>query len=177
MVSEKIRLRALEPEDLELLYNWENDVSIWKISNTYSPFSKYTLEKYLAEAHLDIYETKQLRLIIERISDKGNDKKAIGAIDLFDFEPYHQRAGIGLLIAEDAERNKGYGKTSLELFLNYCFDTLSLHQVYCNIAKNNTNSLKLFTNLGFTEIGIKKDWIRFNDSWEDEIILQKINPT
>lgn len=175
MPKEKIRLRALEPNDLELLYNWENDISIWKISNTYSPFSKYTLEKYLAEAHLDIFETKQLRLIIEKSDD--NSTKAIGAIDLFDFEPYHQRAGVGILIAEDAEKNKGYGKTSLELFLNYSFETLGLHQVYCNIAESNTNSLKLFKSLGFVEVGVKKDWIRNKNGWENEILLQKINIT
>jgi diamine N-acetyltransferase len=175
MQNEKIKLRALEPEDLELLYLWENDTSIWKISNTYAPFSKYTLEKYLAEAHLDIFETKQLRLIIDKISD-GN-VKSIGAIDLFDYEPYHQRAGIGILIAEDVEKNKGYGNTSLDLFLKYCFSTLGLHQVYCNIGKDNSTSIKLFKNLGFTEVGIKKDWIRNENGWEDEIILQKINPT
>ncbi len=175
MPKEKIILRALEPEDLELLYKWENDQSVWKISNTYSPFSKYTLEKYLAEAHLDIYETKQLRLIIDKVN--GTEKKSIGAIDLFDFEPYHQRAGVGILIAEDIDKNKGYGKTSLELFLNYCFDVLSLHQVYCNISTNNASSLKLFKSMGFVEIGIKKDWIRHNDSWEDEVFLQKIRPT
>lgn len=40
MKYKDIRLRALEPEDLELLYSWENNLSYWVISNTITPFSK-----------------------------------------------------------------------------------------------------------------------------------------
>ena len=61
-----IRLRALEPEDLECLYQWENDMDLWEVSDTLTPFSLFTLKKYIETCHLDIYTTKQLRLMIER---------------------------------------------------------------------------------------------------------------
>lgn len=70
MKYEKIRLRALEPEDLELLYQWENESSYWIISNTVSPFSKYTLKRYMENSHKSIYETGQLRLMVELIDTK-----------------------------------------------------------------------------------------------------------
>ena len=85
MKCEKIKLRALEPEDLELLYEWENNNSYWVFSNTVTPFSKYTLKRYLENSHKNIFETGQLRLMIELASDK----KTIGTIDLFDFDPFH----------------------------------------------------------------------------------------
>mgnify|MGYP000951130226 CR=1 FL=1 len=45
--SELIKLRAMEPEDIEILYRWENDTDIWKVSNTIAPFSKYVLRQFI----------------------------------------------------------------------------------------------------------------------------------
>ncbi|MGD0341760.1 MAG: GNAT family N-acetyltransferase, partial [Bacteroidales bacterium] len=137
MKFEKIKLRALEPEDLELLYEWENNDSYWVISNTVAPFSRYTLRRYLENSHKNIFETGQLRLMIELVPGK----KTIGTIDLFDFDPFHKRAGVGILIADDAERRKGYASMALKCLIDYCFKTLQLHQLYCNILANNCESM------------------------------------
>jgi len=169
---DKINLRALEPEDLELLYEWENNNSNWIISNTITPFSKYTLKRYVKNSHKSIYETGQLRLMIE-IIESG---KTIGAIDLFDFDPFHTRAGVGILIADASERRKGYASMALNCTINYCFDILQLHQLYCNILGNNCESMDLFKKVGFREIGIKKDWIKTPRGFIDEHLFQMINP-
>lgn len=170
MKFEKIKLRALEPEDLELLYEWENDNSYWVLSNTITPFSKYTLRRYLKNSHKNIYETGQLRLMIDLIAEK----KTIGAIDLFDFDPFHKRAGIGILIADENERKKGYGTMALKCLIAYCFTTLQLHQLYCNILSNNCESIELFRKLGFVQVAVKKDWIRSSDGYIDELMFQLI---
>lgn len=171
MKFEEIRLRALEPEDLELLYAWENNQSNWLISNTINPFSKYTLKKYIENSHKTIYETGQVRLMIDIIAEK----KTIGTIDVFDFDPFHNRAGLGILIADEAERRKGYASMALICLVNYCFNTLQVHQLYCNILSNNTESMDLFRKLGFCETGIKKEWIKGPESYLDEHIFQLIN--
>lgn len=168
----KIRLRALEPEDLEYLYDWENNSSYWVLSNTVAPFSKYTLKRYMENSHKSIYETGQLRLMIE-ISD---EKKTIGTIDIFDFDPYHKRAGIGILIADENERRKGYASMALNCLIEYCFSTLQLHQLYCNILANNCESVDLFKKVGFTEAGIMKEWIKTSEGYLDEYTFQLINP-
>jgi diamine N-acetyltransferase len=172
MKYEKIRLRALEPEDLELLYEWENNNAYWMISNTMTPFSKFTLKRYLKHSHKNIYETGQLRLMIELTAEK----LTIGTIDLFDFDPFHKRAGIGILIADEAQRRKGYGSMALKCLIEYCFTTLQLHQLYCNILANNCESMDLFTKLGFVRIGIKKEWIKIAGGFLDEYMFQLINP-
>ncbi len=172
MKCDKINLRALEPEDLELLYEWENTNSYWVISNTITPFSKYTLKRYLKNSHKSIYETGQLRLMIE-LEDSG---KVIGAIDIFDFDPFHTRAGLGILIADTAERRKGYASMALRCTIEYCFDTLQLHQLYCNILGNNCESMDLFRKVGFKEIGVKRDWIKVPGGFLDEHLYQLINP-
>jgi diamine N-acetyltransferase len=167
----EIRLRALEPEDLELLYKWENNESHWIISNTIKPFSRYTLRRYLENSHRSIYETGQLRFMIEHIPDNVT----IGTIDIFDFDPFHNRAGIGILVANEDYRRKGYASMALKCLIDYCFKTLQLHQLYCNILANNCESMDLFKKQGFVQSGIKKEWIKTSDGYLDEHIFQLIN--
>lgn len=168
--NNNIRLRALEPEDLDILYAWENDMSIWYLSNTLTPFSRYTLKKYLKNSGADIYEAKQLRLIIEL----KNDSRPVGTIDLFDFDPFHLRAGIGVLISKKEDRGHGYASEALQLLINYSFQTLGLKQLYCNITEDNPESLKLFIKHGFVITGQKHDWIKKDKTWLTEYFLQLI---
>ena len=166
-----VYLRALEPSDLNFVHALENNELVWKLSNTVKPFSRYLIERYLKNAHRDIYEMKQLRLVI---CLKENDE-ALGLIDMFDCDFKNRRAGIGILIENKANRNKGFGRESLKLLANYCKTHLDLHQLYCNIAADNQASLKLFSNAGFKIIGLKKDWLQIRNNWVDEYILQLIN--
>lgn len=164
-------LRAPEISDVDLLYAWENDRSLWYLSNTVAPFSRFTLEQYILNAGQDIHASKQLRLMIDTKDSSTN--RTVGAVDLFDYDALNKRAGIGILIVEK-ERNKGYATEALDVMMDYCFEVLHLHQVFCNIATDNQISLKLFRNLGFHDIGTKKDWIRIRDRWKDEVMLQKV---
>ena len=165
-----IYLRALEPEDLEFVYAIENNESVWEVSNTQTPYSRFLIKQYLENAHQDIYEAKQLRLAI----CLNDTQKAIGLIDLFDCDPKNSRAGLGLVIADLASRNKGIGSEALELVINYSFQQLQLHQLYANIGSNNEISLQLFTKFGFQKIGIKKDWNRVQNCFKDELLFQLI---
>lgn len=169
LLGERIRLRALEPQDVATLYQWENDTAIWVASNTQVPFSKFVLEQYVAASHLDLHTNKQLRLMITT-----KDGLDVGAIDLFDFDSQHQRAGIGILVAEKMDRGKGYATEALNLLIQYCFTQLHLHQLYCNITIDNEASIQLFKKHNFAITGIKKDWIRVGDSFVDELLLQLV---
>ena len=171
MKSSNLQLRALEPADVDLLYEWENNTDIWHLSNTLTPFSRFALEQYILNA-ADIFESKQLRLMIDLHRDKP--VTTIGCVDLFDFDPAHLRAGVGIMIIEP-ERGKGYASEALDLILDYAFNLLRLHQLYANVIKENTASIELFKTKLFSEIGVKKEWLRFGDNWADECMLQLIN--
>ena len=168
LFGEKVSLRALEPSDLDLIYSWENNPDIWETSHTLAPFSKFVLTQYLKTQHLDIYTSKQLRLVV---MDKSSS--AIGLIDLFDFEPTHKRAGVGILIDVNS-RGKGCAYEALKLLENYCFNHLHFKQIYANIGIDNTISIKLFESLGYQKVGIKKDWIKTRSGFVDEMLYQKI---
>ncbi|NJX14605.1 GNAT family N-acetyltransferase [Tamlana crocina] len=167
--GENIFLRALEPEDLEFVHEVENDEAVWEISNTQTPYSKFLIKQYLENAHKDIYEVKQLRLVISNYHNE-----TIGLIDLFDFDFKNKRAGVGILVKSVSDRAKGYGKEALKLVVNYSFVHLGLHQLYCNISEENEASKKLFVNQGFQEVGLKKDWNVVNGSFKNEYLFQLI---
>lgn len=166
-----IYLRALEPEDLEFLYGLENDESVWEISNTTSPYSKFILTQYLENSYKDIYEAKQLRLVI-CVSDSN---QAIGCIDLFDFEPKHKRVGVGIIISSKKDTQKGYATEALQLICNFTFTHLNLHQVYANITEDNLSSISLFEKNNFKRAGTKIDWINSFGKLKNELFYQLIN--
>jgi diamine N-acetyltransferase len=170
LVGKNIRLRAPEPEDLDLLFLWENDPEIWSVSNTLTPFSRFILKSYIEASHLDIFEAKQLRLMIDVVDPTFT----IGTVDLFDFDPYNQRAGIGILIGDASQKRKGYANEALDLLIHYCFSMLDFKQLYCNISSGNTNSIQLFQKKGFIQCGEKKEWLKTPAGWESELMFQLI---
>ncbi len=172
MRSENLKLRALEPADVDLLFRWENDTSIWHLSNTLEPFSRFAIEQYVLNNAGDIFATRQLRLMIDLISE--SPERSIGCVDLFDFDPSNMRAGIGIMIVEE-ERKKGYASEALDLMIEYAFNFLRLHQIYSNVIAENTASLELFRKKAFMVVGIKKEWLRSANAWSDEYLLQLIN--
>jgi diamine N-acetyltransferase len=168
--AENIYLRALEPEDLEFVYQIENDLKLWEVSNTQTPYSRFLIRQYLENAHQDIYEAKQLRLVI---CDKKTDE-VYGLIDIFDYDPKNARAGIGIVIQRDTYRMKGIGSQALKIVIDYAYQHLLLQQIYANIAADNTSSKKLFHKFGFAEVGVKKQWNRVGDTYKDEVMYQLI---
>ena len=161
-----IRLRALEPEDLNMLFRWENDTALWEIGSTLSPYSRYTLKQYIAESGSDIYERKQLRLIVEL---KENNL-AVGTVDLYDFDPHHSRAGVGILV-DPVHQKKGLGKAALNLLIDYAFTFLKIHQLYAYIPVSNTPSLRLLEQCGFKTMGLLKDWLLTTNGYTDVSVV------
>ena len=172
MSKGNISLRAPEPQDVDFLYEHENDNRFWHLSNVTVPFSRFDLEQYIMLADKDIFTAKQARFIIEL--NESDHTSAIGTIDLFDIEPKHLRAGIGIMIIEE-KRGFGLAGTALDILIDYSFRILGLHQLYCNVEKDNIISLKLFKNKGFVVSGEKLQWNMRNNEWVDELFLQLIN--
>jgi diamine N-acetyltransferase len=168
--GENIHLRALEPTDLDFLYALENDTSLWHLSDTITPFSKYVLTHYLENSHRDIFEVKQVRLMIVHLKTK----QCIGCVDLFDFNPQHNRVGVGLVIFDTAHRSKGFATESLKLICAYAKEQLKVHQIFANISVQNKESISLFEKVGFLKTGVKKDWNFHKGTYIDQYLYQYI---
>ncbi|WP_029904584.1 GNAT family N-acetyltransferase [Prevotella sp. 10(H)] len=169
--NSQILLRAVEPEDLDMLYRWENSTALWVHGNTLAPYSKLVLRQYINDAlEMDIFQSRQLRLMI----DLTEDATTVGTIDLYDIDAHNRRAGIGILI-DEAYRKRGLASEALQLMQEYAFGFLYLHQLYAYISVSNVNSIGLFRKSGYKEVGILKDWVQRGDSFEDVQLSQLLN--
>ena len=168
--NNQIKLRALEPEDIDLLYLWENDTNLWQCGSTLAPWSRFSLKKYIEESYQHIYDIKQQRLMI--VWKENNE--SIGTIDIFNFDPFHERAEVGILV-EKNYRNKGIAEQVLFLVQKYAFDFLKINQLYANIPEENEISLRLFQRCGYKISGILQQWLRLGEAFQHVYILQLIS--
>lgn len=167
--SDRIVLRALEKKDATTLMIWENNPEHWRVSDTEAPYSLHGIQQFIEQQ--DNFRTcGQVRLMI--IIKQTNE--AIGCIDLFDGHGRHRRAAVGILLADEQQRGKGYAAESLALIEKYACEILDLHQLYAHVEDQNKESIRLFENAGFNHVGTLKDWRRWNKSWHTILIFQKI---
>lgn len=175
MIGPNLLLRAPEPSDIDLIFRWENDTRIWHLGNTLTPYSRFAIEQFVLNTDNDIFASKQLRLMID-LHSTGIETTILGTIDLFDFDPHNKRAGVGILI-DESSRRQGFAFEAINLLIEYCFDTLNLHQLYCNIEQSNKESINLFAKAGFKACGVKKEWLLRDGKWTDELMFQLIDIT
>jgi diamine N-acetyltransferase len=172
LYGEIIRLRAIEPGDIDFIYTIENDPDLWRVGNTLVPYSRHQLEQYILSSQHDLYSEKQIRLMIDLLLPE-NEKRTIGIIDVYDFEPHHGRAGVGIFVLPEEQR-KGYATEALRMLIRYCFEVLNLHMLHCNITVDNTPSIRLFEKAGFLQCGLIKEWRSLDNGWMDELMFQLI---
>lgn len=170
LTNNRICLRAVEPEDLDVMYQMENDPSMWDISNFTVPYSRYVLRQYIGSSQSDMFADKQLRLMVIR----SEDNQVLGTIDITDFVPLHSRGAVGIAIHKDF-RNEGYAFDALTLLCEYAFDFLLVHQLYAHVAIGNEASMKLFASCGFVQCGLLKDWLLTKDGYGDVALMQRVN--
>ena len=163
-----IHLRAIEPEDLDLLYRIENDEKLWNVGITNVPYSRYALHDYVANSSEDIYADHQVRLIVENAQ-----KQVVGIADIVNFDPGNRRAEVGLVI-EQPFRGQGYGLSAMQELARYALDVLHLHQLYAVIDVCNETCLKLFRQLGYHESSRLKDWLFDGREYRDAIVMQVV---
>lgn len=166
ITADRCTLRALELSDVELLYLWENDHEVWRVSGTLAPISRERLARFIEEQSYDIYATKQMRLIV------NVEGIAVGSIDIFDFDPLNNRFGIGILIYGDENRRHGYAHMTIEAIKEYARNTLFVNQIWASVAEDNVASLMLFRRCGFEVCGVRKAWLRRKENYISEIELQ-----
>ena len=166
MKEPDILLRALELEDLDFLYQIENDDRLWELGVSNVPYSRRVLLDYISSASADIYVDNQVRLIVE---NERNEQ--VGIVDLTDFDPRHRRAHLGIVIKMDCQ-GQGYAKAAVVGLLHYARNILHLHQVYAIVAERNEKAAKMLQSVGFEGDNILKQWLYSQDGYENAIFFQ-----
>jgi diamine N-acetyltransferase len=161
-----IHLRALEPEDLDLLYRIENNDVLWRVGATNVPYSRYVLHDYIANTRSDIYADRQLRLMIE-----DSEQHVVGILDLVNFEPRHLRAEVGIVICDD-RRRQYFATAAVQELCRYARETLHLHQLYAIVDVENEAALQLFQHAGFQTTSTLHQWLSVGSAYHDALLLQ-----
>lgn len=162
-----MKLRAIEPEDLDLLYQIENNQNLWQVGATNVPYSRYTLHDYIANSSDDIYADRQVRLIVE--NDEG---ETVGIADLVQFSPQHLRAEVGIVIL-NAHRRKGYAAAAMQALCDYALRVIHLHQLYAVVDKDNDVAVSLFRKAGFSFESILHEWLFDGHNYHDALLMQR----
>lgn len=169
--NDRIHLRAVEPEDLEVMYEMENDPAMWDVSSFTVPYSRFVLRQYIEGSQCDVFADKQLRMMIIR----NDDNRTLGTIDVTDFVPLHSHGAVGIAIHR-LFRNEGYAADALRLLCDYVFEFLCIRQLYAYVAVDNEASLHLFRACGFVQSGVLKEWLQTADGFRDAVLMQCLNP-
>lgn len=161
-----VRLRAMEPEDLDALYRIENDRDVWDVGENNVPYSRYILHDYIANASADIYADKQVRMVVE-----NEDGLLVGVADVVNFCPSHARAEVSIVICRE-HRKKGYARAAIRQIMEYALRTLHLHQLYAVVREDNMPSLNLFSSLGFKSKMVLEDWLFDGKDYHNAVVMQ-----
>lgn len=167
--TSRLRLRAMEPEDLDFFYEVENNTELWCCGNSNVPYSRYALRRFLSESRNDLFADGQLRLVVEECA--GHEP--LGCLDVMSFDPLHSRAEVGIVVVPHRQRD-GIGKEAMQLLLSYLGDYLRLHQVYAYVSERNTAACALFRSLGFSESARLADWLRLGEEHVAALLFQKL---
>ena len=162
-----VKLRQPSIKDLDDLLGWEND--ILKIDHTDMPvfYTKDQMVIYL-NGNQDPFMNGQVRYMITI------DNMSIGYIDLYNFDIVHSRAGVGIFI-DKKFRKKGIANKALQTLIEISNKELHLNQLFAEVFQSNKAAKSLFEHAGFKLNGLKKQWIRKQEAYEDLLFFQLMN--
>ena len=157
-------LRTPLLSDFDDLLIWENDLKNNQYTDVPVFYTPSQIEDFLNSDH-DLLLQNQIRYIIEFNSS------AVGCIDLYDYDVVNSRAGVGIYVDSNF-RNKGIASKSLELLKSISIENYLISNLYADIMSGNKSSIKIFEKANFIKNGIKSNWIRTENSFEDVLFYQ-----
>ena len=157
-------LRTPLLSDFDDLLSWENDLKNNQYTDVPVFYTPSQIEDFLNSDH-DLLLQNQIRYIIELNSS------AVGCIDLYDYDVVNSRAGVGIYVDSNF-RNKGIASKSLELLKSISIEKYLISNLYADIMSGNRSSIKIFEKANFIKNGIKSNWIRTENSFEDVLFYQ-----
>lgn len=166
-----IRLRAVEPEDADLLYDVESDSSQWKANGMMAPLSRHLLLQYALSYTASPEKEGQLRLIAE--ASENDIPFVVGVVDIFEIDTVNGNASVAIYIIPKY-RNSGYGTLCLEIISRYCLHILNLNVIIARISEVNPASRRMFEKASFVMSGSIPEFFRDEDGNHSLLIMYRL---
>ena len=166
LVGKKVRIRAIDLDDLEVITKWRNTTEVMKYFYEKEPLS-LEMQRRWFEGYLSRLD-KEKCYLIETLSDD----KPIGTISLYDIDWRNRHCEFGrFFLCADELRGKGHGREALELILDFGFNHLNMAKIYCTTYHDNHRALKLYESVGFKRDGVLRQHIFRNGKYVDLALL------
>jgi RimJ/RimL family protein N-acetyltransferase len=165
--GERIRLRAVEREDVKRFCVWINDPEVTRHLTLNLPMSTADEENWFDS--LSKRDQAEKPLVIE-VRD-GDGWKMIGNCGVFGIDPIAHLAELGIMIGEKDEWNKGYGTETMSLLLRHCFETLNLNRVFLQVYAENVRGKRAYEKAGFMEEGRLREAVYKRGKYDDVIMM------
>ena len=167
--GEKVYLRPITLEDTDNIIRWRNSENVRPYFIYQKPFTR--------EGHLEwlrtMIDTKKGYQFI--VCEYGTDRP-IGCTYLRDFDEQHNKIEYGMFLGEKSEAGKGISSEIVKLTLDFCFEDLNIHKVFCRIFADNMPSIKGCERGGFHREAYLEDEVYVNGKYRDMVLLAALNP-
>ena len=155
IIGKKVILRALEPEDMELLRDTINDPEIeQRVIGWSFPVSKVEQMRWYERT---LEDKSNRRFVIEAIDESVNCP--IGVVYLTDIDWKNRIASTGIKIFKNSLRRNGYATDALRALHSYAFNELQLHRIQFRILCDNAASIGLHEKCGAKREGVMREAI------------------
>lgn len=157
LTGEKVRLRALRRDDLEVLCKFNNDLEV-ELAGGGDPPIPQSLERLQAEFDREVANGGRdgSNFAIEA------DDRLIGHAGLFNFNETACTCELGITIGDASYWGQGYGSESVKLLLDYAFRLRNIRKVFLTVNGNNARAIRAYQKCGFKEEGRLREQV-----WSD----------
>ncbi len=166
--GEKVRLRALEMEDLDIILKFFNTLDLRQYLNSQIPMSRQAERQWLERSTtMDPWRDGGMTLAVE-------DKKTgefLGTVSLFDISKQHKRAEFGIALHNPKNLGKGYGTDTTRVMLWIAFQILGLNSVYLITMDNNERAQRAYEKAGFKSAGMFRQGAYVKGAFHDFVIM------
>jgi diamine N-acetyltransferase len=162
--GDKVYLRPIEKEDVELLHQWANDTEVRGLTGETRPTTY--------NGALEFYERVQKsedRIWLAVILREAN--QVIGETGLLRMFPAWRTTDWSLIIGDKSARGKGCGVETAKLMLDYAFGHLNFHRVSIGVVGFNTKAIDFYEHLGFKREGVQRDGYYFGHRYHDFVMM------
>jgi diamine N-acetyltransferase len=172
IAANRVRLRAIEREDIPTFVRWMNDQEVIEFLLMNSPLSKAMEEQWFERQLARTPEDGQV-LAIEAFA---NEKWVhIGNTGLHAVERVHLAAEFGIVIGEKAFWNQGYGREATHLMLKHGFEDLNLNRIYLHVYETNLRGIAAYKAAGFVHEGILREAIYKNGRYINVFVMSVLH--
>lgn len=165
-----VALGPFLPPDFPSLFRWADDIEAARQNEPYRPAVWRSQEEFWFNAGKD---PSRVQFAIRKIGAAP----IIGYVQIFNIDPVHRSAMIGLRIGEPADRGHGYGSEALRLSVAYCWNHLNLSRLGLTVFKTNERAIRIYSAQGFQTEGVLRRVVFIAGHWIDVVMMGLLHPS